>query len=271
MTVQFAVQPTATPLDAEARAKVLADPAFGRVFTDHMVSAVWSASEGWHDAKLTAYGPTSIDPAAVVLHYGQTVFEGLKAYRQPDGGGGAVPARAQRRPDGQERAAAGAARAARGRLRGGLQAARRPATASGCRPVTAPRSTCARSPGRPRSASGVRPSETAHVPADRLAGRQLLLRSAATGLAVAVAGVRAGGSRRHRGGQVRRQLRRVAGRAAGGHRERLRPGRVPRRGRAPLARGARRHEHLPGARRRHAGHARRSAARSSRASPATRS
>jgi branched-chain amino acid aminotransferase len=85
MTVQFAVQPTATPLDAEARAKVLADPAFGRVFTDHMVSAVWSAADGWHDAKLTAYGPTSIDPAAVVLHYGQTVFEGLKAYRQPDG------------------------------------------------------------------------------------------------------------------------------------------------------------------------------------------
>ena len=85
MTVQFAVQPTATPLDAEARAKVLADPAFGRVFTDHMVSAVWSAAAGWHDAKLSAYAPISIDPAAVVLHYGQTGFGGLKAYRQPDG------------------------------------------------------------------------------------------------------------------------------------------------------------------------------------------
>ncbi|MCU1587130.1 MAG: branched chain amino acid aminotransferase apoenzyme, partial [Frankiales bacterium] len=69
----------------EARAMVLADPAFGRVFTDHMVSALWSAAEGWHDAKLSAYGPISLDPAAVVLHYGQTVFEGLKAYRQPDG------------------------------------------------------------------------------------------------------------------------------------------------------------------------------------------
>jgi branched-chain amino acid aminotransferase len=86
MSLQFALQPTATPLDAEARAKVLADPAFGRVFTDHMISAQWSVADGWHDAALTAYGPVSLDPAAVVLHYGQTVFEGLKAYRQPDGG-----------------------------------------------------------------------------------------------------------------------------------------------------------------------------------------
>ncbi|MCW2544316.1 MAG: branched-chain amino acid aminotransferase [Frankiales bacterium] len=85
MSLQFALQPTATPLDAEARAKVLADPAFGRVFTDHMISAQWSVADGWHDAALTAYGPVSLDPAAVVFHYGQTVFEGLKAYRQPDG------------------------------------------------------------------------------------------------------------------------------------------------------------------------------------------
>jgi branched-chain amino acid aminotransferase len=86
MSVQFAVQPTGTPVDAEARAEILANPAFGKVFTDHMVTAQYAAGQGWHDAFLGAYGPISIDPASVVLHYGQTVFEGLKAYRQPDGG-----------------------------------------------------------------------------------------------------------------------------------------------------------------------------------------
>ena len=86
MSVQFTSQPTATPLDAEARAKVLADPAFGRVFTDHMITAEWTATTGWGEATLSAYAPISVDPASVVLHYGQTVFEGLKAYRQPGGG-----------------------------------------------------------------------------------------------------------------------------------------------------------------------------------------
>jgi branched-chain amino acid aminotransferase len=86
MTLQFAVQPSDALVDAEARAEILANPAFGRVFTDHMVSATWTATEGWYDARLAAYAPVTIDPASVVLHYGQTVFEGLKAYRQPDGG-----------------------------------------------------------------------------------------------------------------------------------------------------------------------------------------
>jgi branched-chain amino acid aminotransferase len=80
------VQPSDTLVDAEKRAEILANPAFGKVFTDHMVTASWSAADGWQDARLTAYAPISIDPASVVLHYGQTVFEGLKAYRQPDGG-----------------------------------------------------------------------------------------------------------------------------------------------------------------------------------------
>ena len=84
--VQFEVQPSATPVDARTRAGVLAAPTFGRVFTDHMVTADWTEADGWHDARLTAYAPVLIDPASVVLHYGQTVFEGLKAYRQPGGG-----------------------------------------------------------------------------------------------------------------------------------------------------------------------------------------
>ncbi|MCW2500842.1 MAG: branched-chain amino acid aminotransferase [Frankiales bacterium] len=86
MSVQFSVQPSGTLVDAEVRADILANPAFGRVFTDHMVTAQWQLGEGWHDARLEAYASISIDPASVVLHYGQTVFEGLKAYRQPDGG-----------------------------------------------------------------------------------------------------------------------------------------------------------------------------------------
>lgn len=84
--MQFAVQPSDTLVDAEKRAEILANPAFGKVFTDHMVSATWTAAQGWHEARLTAYAPVSIDPASVVLHYGQTVFEGLKAYLQADGG-----------------------------------------------------------------------------------------------------------------------------------------------------------------------------------------
>ena len=84
--MKFEIQPTGTPVDAEARAKVLSSPVFGRVFTDHMVSARWTGDQGWYDACLTAYAPLQVDPASVVLHYGQEVFEGLKAYLQPGGG-----------------------------------------------------------------------------------------------------------------------------------------------------------------------------------------
>lgn len=70
---------------AEERAALLEEPGFGRSFTDHMVTARWTAHEGWHDARVRAYGPLALDPATSVLHYGQAIFEGFKAYRQPDG------------------------------------------------------------------------------------------------------------------------------------------------------------------------------------------
>ncbi|SDQ74896.1 branched-chain amino acid aminotransferase [Quadrisphaera sp. DSM 44207] len=73
------------PLPAEERARVLAAPGFGRHFTDHMVRATWTAEDGWHDARVEAYGPLQLDPSAAVLHYAQEVFEGLKAYRWEDG------------------------------------------------------------------------------------------------------------------------------------------------------------------------------------------
>ncbi len=84
--MQFNVQPSGGVVDAEARAASLADPGFGRVFTDHMVSARWTRREGWQDGRLMPYEPLVISPAAAVLHYSQSVFEGLKAYRQPGGG-----------------------------------------------------------------------------------------------------------------------------------------------------------------------------------------
>jgi branched-chain amino acid aminotransferase len=74
------------PLSASDRAEKLANPGFGKYYTDHMVVAQWTEQDGWGEAELKPYGPISLDPAAMVFHYGQEIFEGLKAYRQPDGG-----------------------------------------------------------------------------------------------------------------------------------------------------------------------------------------
>jgi branched-chain amino acid aminotransferase len=64
---------------------VLADPGFGKTFTDHMVSIDWSEEKGWHSPQVLPRGPIALDPAAAVLHYAQEIFEGMKAYRHPDG------------------------------------------------------------------------------------------------------------------------------------------------------------------------------------------
>jgi len=79
------IHPAANPVSAEARADLLARPGFGRVFTDHMITASWDAERGWHDAQLRPYGPFTMDPASAVFHYAQEIFEGLKAYRQVSG------------------------------------------------------------------------------------------------------------------------------------------------------------------------------------------
>jgi branched-chain amino acid aminotransferase len=70
--------------DAEREA-ILADPGFGKHFTDHMVQIDWTLDGGWHDARVVPYGPLQLDPAASVLHYGQEIFEGMKAYAHADG------------------------------------------------------------------------------------------------------------------------------------------------------------------------------------------
>jgi branched-chain amino acid aminotransferase len=69
----------------EERDAILADPGFGKHFTDHMVDICWSEKGGWHRPRVQPYGPIALDPAAAVLHYGQEIFEGLKAYRHEDG------------------------------------------------------------------------------------------------------------------------------------------------------------------------------------------
>lgn len=79
------VTPSTSPVANDLREKYVAEPGFGRYFTDHMVLAEWNQASGWGDAEVRAYGPLSMDPASMVFHYGQEIFEGMKAYSQPDG------------------------------------------------------------------------------------------------------------------------------------------------------------------------------------------
>jgi branched-chain amino acid aminotransferase len=83
--ISFEILASDAPVPAAEREQIMADPGFGTVFTDHMTTIRWAEGRGWHDARLEPYGPLVLDPAAAVLHYGQEIFEGLKAYRQADG------------------------------------------------------------------------------------------------------------------------------------------------------------------------------------------
>jgi branched-chain amino acid aminotransferase len=60
--------------------------AFGHTFTDHMFTMVYEAGKGWHDLQICPYGNFPLDPSTMAFHYGQAIFEGLKAYRAADGG-----------------------------------------------------------------------------------------------------------------------------------------------------------------------------------------
>ena len=84
MSVTFEISPNPSPrTDAEV-ADLIKDPGFGQYFTDHMAQITWTKGQGWHSAKIVPYGPLSLDPSAAVLHYGQEIFEGMKAYRHED-------------------------------------------------------------------------------------------------------------------------------------------------------------------------------------------
>lgn len=85
MTLQFTRTEHPHPVSENRRAEILAAPGFGNYFTDNMIAVDYDRERGWHGARVTPYGPIALDPAAMVLHYAQEIFEGLKAYHQADG------------------------------------------------------------------------------------------------------------------------------------------------------------------------------------------
>jgi branched-chain amino acid aminotransferase len=85
LTTHFDITPNPHPATDEERARILADPGFGNHFTDHMVHVSWTRDDGWGTPEILPYGPIHLMPSGAVLHYGQEIFEGLKAYRHADG------------------------------------------------------------------------------------------------------------------------------------------------------------------------------------------
>ena len=83
--LKFEVIRNTNPKPDAEREEVLKAPVFGANLTDHQVVIVWEKDKGWHSAQVIPYGPIMMDPSAAVLHYGQEIFEGIKAYRHADG------------------------------------------------------------------------------------------------------------------------------------------------------------------------------------------
>lgn len=81
----FEIHPNPRPMPAAERRAAFETLGFGTLFSDHMAVARWTEGRGWHNAEIRARGPFSLDPASSVLHYGQEIFEGLKAYRTAGG------------------------------------------------------------------------------------------------------------------------------------------------------------------------------------------
>ncbi len=73
------------PLDPNQEKEISTDLGFGGSFSNRMFQQSYSEERGWHDAMIKPYGPFSLDPASAVLHYGQEIFEGTKAYLTPEG------------------------------------------------------------------------------------------------------------------------------------------------------------------------------------------
>lgn len=83
--MEFSVTKNPNPVPDLEREALIANPTFGTHFTDHQVVVVWEEEKGWHSAEVLPYGPIMMDPSSSVLHYGQEIFEGIKAYRHQDG------------------------------------------------------------------------------------------------------------------------------------------------------------------------------------------
>ncbi|MFD1795618.1 branched-chain amino acid aminotransferase [Paracoccus aurantiacus] len=85
---EFTVEQATSPVSAQDREAMLANPGFGKYLTDHMVTISYSAEKGWHDAKIGPRHDLQMNPSTMVLHYAGEIFEGMKTYRHPDGGAG---------------------------------------------------------------------------------------------------------------------------------------------------------------------------------------
>ncbi|HEY7853783.1 MAG TPA: branched-chain amino acid aminotransferase [Aquiluna sp.] len=83
--MEFSITKNPNPVPDLEREALIANPTFGTHFTDHQVVVVWEEGKGWHSAEVLPYGPIMMDPSSSVLHYGQEIFEGIKAYRHQDG------------------------------------------------------------------------------------------------------------------------------------------------------------------------------------------
>ena len=79
--MELTITKTETPKERPDDSKL----GFGEIFTDHMFNMDYSPEKGWHNSRIEPYAPIVMDPATMVLHYGQAIFEGLKAYRTDDG------------------------------------------------------------------------------------------------------------------------------------------------------------------------------------------
>jgi len=84
-TSRFTITRSNKAVLADQRAVLLADPGFGKLFTDHMVTIRYTEGQGWHSHAIGPREPFQLDPACAVLHYAQEIFEGMKAYRLEDG------------------------------------------------------------------------------------------------------------------------------------------------------------------------------------------
>jgi len=81
MSNKINIQKTTTPKQKPDQNNL----GFGKYFTDHMFIMDYTEGKGWHDPRIVPYGPIQLDPSAMIFHYGQAIFEGLKAYRAKEG------------------------------------------------------------------------------------------------------------------------------------------------------------------------------------------
>ena len=198
-------------------------PGSASYFTDHMVAPPGPPDDGWHDAEIEPYGPIQLDPAAAVLHYAQEIFEGLKAYRHADGSVWAFRPEANGAADDPVRPAAGAAGAAGRGLPGARWRRWSAPTWPGCRRRREQSLYLRPFMFASEAFLGVRPARGGALPGDRLARSAPYFTGGIKPVAIWLStGVHPGRSRRHRCGQVRRQLRRQPGPAGRGQPARLR-------------------------------------------------